>query len=134
MVPDQIAALAERHAPADLALVQIDGGQMRVRRLVNRQAFHEGQRRAAHVDVVGVGDLREGVSTPVGIALVDLEQRRVLGRLDEQQAGFRIEGRAAPVRAPRRGRTAQRAAERRRRYAPHRHEGVEARRDDVVAR
>src|SRR5881397_686702 len=40
----------------------------------------------------------------VTIALVDLGQRRVLGRLDEQQAGFRIEGRAAPVRGPRRGR------------------------------
>ena len=88
--------VAERHAPFDGAAVQIHRHQMAVRRLEQRQPIHELRVGVADARVVGV-HFRGARVRARAVGLPDSRDVRLVRRLEEQDAGSRVERAAAPI-------------------------------------
>src|SRR5690242_6022410 len=87
----QPCIVAERYLPRDLTGVQIDSGQVTVRRFQQGKAVMEGRMGPGTHYKIGLGLF--------GIGLYQLRDRRLIRRLYVQHPRFRIECAASPIRS-----------------------------------
>ena len=120
----ELRRIAERHLPRDVATIQVERDQVRVRRLQDRHAVHKpglGSVDPLGIDFVRATGLLAGVVRRLARRSawrgggLHLENARAPRGLDEQAAGLRIERAAAPVGAAPHARPRHRALQRRRR-------------------